>query len=275
MQSSGSLSVEWDDEIYAAAVRSGLQLIRDGKVDKIVAARDIHAQSNASIDPMVLMDALVRLYADCYLYFHASSPGVYFISATPERLARTADGRFSTNAVAGTMPRNPGELEDAIHERMLLESEKNLAEHTFVLDMLKETAAGFCSEVASEETRVVTLRNVFHLLTPVSGTLAEGKTLADAVAALHPTPAVCGAPRAAALQGIRDIENFKRGLYAGCAGWMDAAGNGEGAVTIRSALIRNNSARIFAGAGIVRDSNVDEEVRETRLKAQPLIEAMG
>jgi isochorismate synthase len=274
VKNSGSHEIEWKDKTYTTAVRSGLQLINSGRVDKIVLAREIEVRSSGDIDPIVFMDRLVTLHPDCFLYLHAVSQDKYFISSSPERLARVENGMFRTNAVAGTLSRGSGAEEDAAQERALLASEKNRNEHAFVLDMLKDTASGFCSEVLAGETRVLALHNVHHLVTPVSGSLSEGKSFADAVAALHPTPAVCGAPRAAAMADIRSIEDFRRGLYAGCAGWIDAQGNGEAAVTIRSALVHGRNARIFAGAGIVRDSDPDGEALETRMKAEALIEAL-
>jgi len=119
------------------------------------------------------------------------------------------------------------------------------------------------------------LKNVQHLITPISGRLSQPCGILDLVARLHPSPAVGGYPRAAALATLREIEGIERGWYAGPVGWMDSRGNGDFAVAVRSALVQRGSVRLYAGAGIVAASNADAELAEISLKMQPLLSALA
>jgi len=122
---------------------------------------------------------------------------------------------------------------------------------------------------------VLRLRNVQHLVTPFRGHLTSGRGMIDAIVHLHPTPAVCGTPRAKAFDIVTRFEGFRRGQYAGVAGWMDMNGSGDSAVTIRSALLRGRTARLFAGAGLVSESSPRQEVDETRVKLQAVLSALA
>jgi isochorismate synthase len=204
-----------------------------------------------------------------------------FLGASPERLARVEEGadgvrRVGSGALAGSAPRGATPEEDDALGRRLLASAKDLDEHAIVGDMIAHALAPLCLRVEHGGAPALErLRNVQHLFTPVSGVLRPGRGIFDAVAALHPTPAVGGMPRDRALAAIRELEREPRGLYAGVVGWADLAGRGDSAVAIRSALVDGDRARVFAGGGIVATSDPDVEVEETRLKMAAVLEALG
>ena len=201
--------------------------------------------------------------------FAATRGGDVFLGATPETLLRVRDGRLHTEALAGTAaPGTPLEV--------LLSREKDRAEHAFVVDALLEALHPICTEVrlpATPELRV--LPGLVHLRTPIVARLRSGVTAKDVLATLHPTPAVGGHPRAAALSFLREHEGLERGYYAGPVGYVDANGDGVFAVAIRSALIRGSEAFLFAGAGLVEASDPHAEWQETELKLRTLSEVLS
>jgi menaquinone-specific isochorismate synthase len=175
----------------------------------------------------------------------------------------------SARPLAGTLPRMS-------EGSALLHSPKDRAEHRFLSEMMRETLEPFCSELSVPASpEVVSLTNVHHLATPVTGTLMNGDVgVLDLIAALHPTPAVGGRPTKAAVALIEELEELDRGRYAGAVGWVDANGNGTFAVAIRCAEISGSTARLFAGCGIVAASNPERELEETHWKFQAMLSAL-
>jgi isochorismate synthase len=263
--------IDWHDEDYLVRVRRGLDAIGRDEVRKVVLARLVHLALPYRIDSV---DALARLRESNSRSFHillAPDAGVAFLCASPERLCRVRGGMFETMALAGTTrmdTASTGWMED-------LTTGKNLEEHQFVVRMLLESAESFSSDLHAETTRALPLRHLQHLLTPIHGVMRPGRDLLDAVQSLHPTPAVAGTPTDAARVLIAALEPWSRGLFAGAVGWMDAAGDGDAAVAIRSAWIRGSEAELFAGAGIVADSDPACELDETRVKLRGMLEALG
>ncbi|MCC6415781.1 MAG: isochorismate synthase, partial [Opitutaceae bacterium] len=198
-----------------------------------------------------------------------------FIGASPERLVRVHGGMLTTEALAGSAPRGSDSAEDERLGAALLASAKDRHEHQLVLDSIvrRLKPLGLQLELSSEP-RLRKLANVQHLHTPVRAALPVGVRVLDVLAGLHPTPAVGGVPREAALAGIRQMENFPRGLYAGAIGWIDGHGNGEFFVGLRSALINGHRARLYAGAGIVAASQPEQELAETELKFMAMERAL-
>ncbi|HAQ08276.1 MAG TPA: isochorismate synthase, partial [Bacillus bacterium] len=153
---------------------------------------------------------------------------------------------------------------------------KNLIEHQYVVDMIKEAMRETCDEVIlPDEPKLMKMKYIQHLYTPVVGKNREGTSLLHLVNRLHPTPALGGLPKKAAVEKIREVEQMDRGLYAAPIGWMDYQGNGEFAVAIRSGLIQGREASLFAGCGIVADSNAESEYTETSIKFRPMLTALG
>jgi menaquinone-specific isochorismate synthase len=260
---------------YAAAVRRGLGYITAGEFQKIVLARAKDLVASHPLHPLRLLNGLRQRFSDCYAFSVANVRGQSFIGASPERLLSVRDGALLTEALAGSARRGATASDDAALAAALLHSEKDLREHRLVLDSIVRRLAplGLKLEFA-EKPALLRLANVQHLHTPVRAALPAGVRLLDILARLHPTPAVGGSPREQAVARIRELESFPRGLYAGALGWIDARGDGEFFVGLRSALIDGTRARLYAGAGIVAGSSPEKEFAETELKFKAMQEAL-
>jgi isochorismate synthase EntC len=166
--------------------------------------------------------------------------------------------------------------DDLLAANELRHSVKNAGEHAVVASTILDALAPLCASLESERApRVRTMPNVFHLETTIAGELLPDKCLLDVVAAMHPTPAVAGVPRTDALAYLRQHEQLDRGWYAGALGWLDACGDGEYVVALRSALVDGAQATLFAGCGIVADSRPAPEYAESKLKLRVMLEALG
>lgn len=257
----------WRDEVVGRVV----ERIRSGELDKAVLARSLAFESDQRIDQRAVMGFLAERFATSILF---NVEG--FLGASPELLvARTGDLVWA-HPLAGTAPRGADPETDSALAAGLLESSKDRWEHRITIDWLLDTLLPFCSYVDAEPSpTIVSLANVHHLGTRVEGRLSRpAASVLELVAALHPTPAVGGSPQAEALGLITEIEGDERGLYAGPVGWVDAAGNGAFAVGIRSATIDGNRAKLFAGVGVVADSDPASELAETRAKFQAMVSAL-
>ncbi len=158
----------------------------------------------------------------------------------------------------------------------LLEDDKNRYEHQLVVDSIRQALSDDCDGLSiPDEPQLMKLKDIQHLYTPVKGTAPSGLSILTLVEKLHPTPALGGVPRKEAMQVIREEEHMDRGLYAGPIGWMDAYGNGEYAVALRSGLLKGDHAFIYAGCGIVAHSDPDSEFKETQMKFRPMQRALG
>jgi menaquinone-specific isochorismate synthase len=260
---------------YRAAVTGGLAAIAEGAVNKIVLARALDMRADAPLHPLHLLNGLRERFPGCYSFSVANGRGQSFIGASPERLVRVSKGVLETEALAGSARRGQGASEDAALGAALLASEKDRREHLHVLDSIRRRLEplGLVLDFPAQPV-LRKLANVQHLYTPVSAALPEGVSLLAALAQLHPTPAVGGTPREAAVGRIGALEGFSRGLYAGAIGWVNARGGGEFLVGIRSALIDGETARVYAGAGIVAGSDTEREFAETELKFHAMRDAL-
>jgi menaquinone-specific isochorismate synthase len=260
---------------YAANVAAGVAAIRAGRYRKIVLARARDLRATTRFHPLRALNALRGRFPDCFAFSAGNGAGASFIGASPERLVSVAGGRLRTEALAGSAPRGRTAAEDAAFARELLHSEKDVREQGLVLDsILRRLANVGVIAAAPGKPRVRQLPNVQHLCTPVEATVPAGADLLRIVGELHPTPAVGGSPREPAVTHLRELEPFDRGLYAGALGWVDHRGDGEFLVGIRSALMRGDTARLYAGAGIVEGSDPAKELAETELKMRALREAL-
>jgi len=260
---------------YRAAVTRALARIGAGEFRKIVLARAQDLTAGQPLHPLRMLNGLRQRFPDCYAFSLANGRGQSFIGASPERLVRVSKGTLETEALAGSARRGASASEDASLAAALLHSEKDLREQREVLDDIVARLAplGLALEF-STQPELRRLANVQHLHTPVRAALPEQVRLLDVLAALHPTPAVGGSPREAAVARIRELEGFPRGLYAGAIGWLNARGGGEFFVGLRSALIDGNTARVYAGAGIVAGSAPEKEFAETELKFKAMLDAI-
>jgi isochorismate synthase len=259
---------------WAATVAAAAADIRAGRLAKVVLAREVAVDGPAPFALGPALRHLRRAYPNCYVF--AVGRGTRcFLGASPERLVRAAGGQIQVTCLAGSTARGATPEEDAQLGAALLASAKNRHEHAVVAAMLQEALAEQCVDVAMPAApQLLKLPNVQHLYTPATARLAAGGRLLDLVARLHPTPAVGGTPRDAALAWIRAHEGLDRGWYAAPVGWLDAAGDGEFAVALRSGLVDGATAHLFAGCGIMGDSDPAAEVAESRLKLRAMLTAL-
>ncbi len=237
--------------------------IRRGDVGKVVAARRTVVEIGVAADPVEILDRLEGRASGC-TRFCFRRQGKLFVGATPERLIRRSGAWVVTHALAGSIARD-GDLGGAAAR--LLASVKDSAEHCFVVDHLRGHLGALCASLeVGDRPRIRELRSLLHLETPVSGRLREDVHILDLVSALHPTPAVGGVPTAAAVRWVRDHEEHPRGWYSGPVGWFDQRGDGDFAVALRALLLTGGRALMFAGAGIVADSDPVAEYQETEVK---------
>ncbi|MDO8473837.1 MAG: isochorismate synthase, partial [Dehalococcoidia bacterium] len=254
-------------------VSRALDSIRRGDLDKVVLARRKTLRGQSAFSVEMALHRLRDVYPECTIFAVDSSDSA-FIGATPERLARVEAGTLSLDCLAGSAPRGSGPYEDRVLEERLLQSPKERFEHAFVVKMAAGALNEICSDVHHNQVpEVLKLKTIQHLRTPFNGRLQPGRDILDAVEQLHPTPAVGGVPTGRAVRLIRELEG-DRGWYSSPVGWVDPDGEGEFAVAIRSALVRDNTATLFAGSGIVEGSDPREEFAETEVKFKPLIAAL-
>lgn len=246
-----------------------------GRLDKAVLARRVDLDANGPVDVPAVIRRLEAAAPESTI-FAVDRGGRTFVGATPERLARSEGREFRTVAMAGSIGRGADTAEDARLAADLLASEKDREEQAVVVETLRETLAPVTDwlEVPSRPT-VVRLRHIQHLATVIRGRLREPAGVVGVVARLHPTPAVGGAPRELALELIADEERLERGWYAGPLGWVDRRGDGEFVVAIRSGVIDGQAASLFAGCGIVADSDPRHEWEESLIKLRTLASALG
>ena len=256
---------------WCASVREATERMAGSELHKAVLAREVVIEADVPIDPVTILDRLRRTYPGCMI---SSIDGM--VGASPELLVSRTGDVVRSHPMAGTTPRGGDPTADARLAATLLASTKDRHEHQLTIDMVHDTLLPFCSYLDAEaEPSVVPVANVQHLATMVEGRLsAPAASVLELVAALHPTPAVCGVPRDLALATIAELEQLDRGRYAGPVGWVDGAGNGRWAVGLRCAELDGNRARLFAGNGIVEDSDPATELAETRAKFQALLGAI-
>jgi isochorismate synthase len=246
-----------------------------GRLDKVVFARRVDMSSPAALD---VPNALRRLAASApeSTVFAFRRGTATFVGATPERLVRAEGRTYRTAAVAGSIRRGADPAEDAALAAELLASEKEREEHAVVVRAIRRQLAPISERIEiAPEPSVLVLRHVQHLVTEVAGTLRVQEGLLALAGRLHPTPAVGGEPRDLALAMIDENEGFDRGWYAGPVGWLSADGDGELMVALRCGLVEDRRVTLYAGCGIVADSDPDCEWEESRIKMRAVAAALG
>ncbi|WP_339228611.1 isochorismate synthase [Oceanobacillus sp. FSL K6-2867] len=266
---------EMDPEKWMSIVRRATEEIRKQSVEKIVLARELRLTFNRQAEISSILNNLLKTQPNSYIFAYEIGEDC-FVGATPERLVKVKKNKLLSTCLAGTAPRGKTKEEDMKIGEALLNDEKNRQEHDFVVQMIKHAIKDYCTEVAIPDVPVVRpFKNLQHLYTPVTAQLKEGFTILDIVKQLHPTPALGGSPKAESLAFIRQHELLDRGWYGAPIGWMDSYNNGEFAVAIRSALIQKNEASLFAGCGVVKDSDPQSEYEETKIKLLPMLTVLG
>lgn len=268
-------------EAWSAVVGRGVAEIRNGRVEKVVLARDVRAEAAEPVDPRWLLVRLGARYPTCWTFSVAGMVG-----ATPELLVRSEKGLVTSRVLAGTIRRTGDDDADVAHAAILARSSKDLEEHEYAVASVAAALEPFCSSTNVPDVPfVLHLPNVLHLASDVTGVLAaradDGAPSPSSLAlaaALHPTAAVCGTPTEAARALIREIEGMDRARYAGPVGWLGADGDGEWGIALRSAEIDPRDPRrlrLFAGCGIVAASDPQDELAESEAKLEPMREALA
>ncbi|HHY72586.1 MAG TPA: isochorismate synthase [Bacillus bacterium] len=267
--------VEVSKDKWLEAVETVANQIKHGEIEKVVLAREIRVKSEWPFIPEEILNRLQKEQPSSYIFAIESGEDC-FIGASPERLIKKEGDEAFTTCLAGSIARGKTAMEDDKLGHELLHDEKNLHEHEVVVRAIKSAFEQGCEQVEiPEQPALYKFRDIQHLYTPVVGRVKDGISLLTLVEKLHPTPALGGYPRAEALQKIREIEQLDRGLYAGPIGWLDGNGSGEFAVGIRSGLLQGREASLFAGCGIVGNSNPISEYKETQIKFKPMLSALG
>lgn len=258
---------------YLAAVAAARDAVRAGVLRKAVIARDIRVTSNSPVDMHAVLLRLRASFGSSYRYCIDG-----FIGASPELLVQVDGRTVRSHPLAGTAPRTGDPATDAVLAADLIASTKNQVEHRVVIDMVHDTLLPHCSYLDWEpEPSIVTVANVQHLGTAIEGALSEPRaSVMSLVRLLCPTPALGGSPSAEAIDFIVANEKMDRGTYGGAVGWLDTHGNGTFAVAIRCAefSVDRKSARLFAGGGIVAESEPLAELAETQAKFQAMLSAI-
>lgn len=260
-----------DKKKWMESVKKALSIIESGELQKIVLSRYMELKLNEEPYVYSLLAQLKQNYPECYLFAFHSGKSTFF-GASPEKLIRIDGEWIEADALAGSAPRGKDEKEDKEFEEKLLNSSKDLLEHNTVINYLQKLFSDYSNEIICDASpRVKKLKNIQHLWTPVKVKLNSSHKIFSIMEGLHPTPAVCGVPQSDALNVIRKMEDYHRGMYAGIIGWFNFNKEGEFAVAIRSALLKGKKLYAFAGGGIVEGSDPAAEYKETELKLKPIL----
>lgn len=267
--------VEIEPEAWKQTVTDAVKGFENSELKKVVLARELRLRFEDEVQAEKVLANLLDHQKTSFIFAFESN-GDCFIGASPERLVKKDGDSLFSACLAGSIARGNTPEEDEKLGTELLTDQKNLIEHQYVVDMIKEAMEETCDEVIlPAQPALMKMKYIQHLYTPVIGKNREGTSILHLVDRLHPTPALGGLPKQAAIEKIREIEQLDRGLYAAPVGWMDYQGNGEFAVAIRSGLIQGNEASLFAGCGVVADSNAESEYKETSIKFRPMLTALG
>lgn len=263
-------------ENWRQQIIEGVRRIEAGELEKVVLSRTGELRFDADVRVEPVLERLAQRYPSTYRFLIEPARGSAFMGATPELLIEVSDRRIRTAAVAGSIGRGATERDDAELAAQLFTDPKERHEHALVANSLRDLLEPLTSQLTyPDEPQILKLGNIQHLYTPFDGVLQSHIDVLDAVEKLHPTPALGGCPQQAAVDAIHEIEPVDRGWYASPVGWIDGCGNGMLAVAIRSAVAHGDTVRLYAGCGIVAQSNPDSEWNESRIKFRPMLDALG
>jgi menaquinone-specific isochorismate synthase len=261
---------------WEETVRDSLEAIRSGRISKAVLARIFDVELTEPVDPVDLIAHLRRVNRASYVFLFEPAPGATLVGAAPETVATLRDGVFHATAVAGSIRRGDTAREQAELAARLLASDKDRAEQRIALDDMVARLGTVAHQIRTDpQPHVLTLDRIQHLETEIRASVPSDVGILDLLRLLHPTPAVCGLPRDAALAFLAEEEPFERGWYAGPVGLFDAEGNGIFVPALRMGVTTGSGWRLFAGAGIVDGSVPAAEWEETAIKFEPMLEALA
>ncbi|MFT8319776.1 MAG: isochorismate synthase [Bacillus sp. (in: firmicutes)] len=267
-------AVEKDGEQWKNTVQN---IVNDlnATLKKVVLARECRLTFEKEIAVETVLERLLLEQENSYIFALESGDNC-FIGASPERLVKKLENNVFSTCLAGSIARGLSQESDEHLGEQLLRDRKNRTEHQYVVNMIKSAMDKVCKTIElPSHPALMKMRDIQHLYTPVKGILKESESLFSLIELLHPTPALGGYPQKKAVEKIRQEEQLDRGLYGAPLGWLDYKGNGEFAVSIRSGLIQKNEASIFAGCGIVANSDAESEYMETAIKFKPMLSALG
>ncbi|MFM8191901.1 MAG: isochorismate synthase MenF [Candidatus Nanopelagicus sp.] len=278
--SSQSGEITWangtvEEEKWRNQVSKAINAIKSGRLEKVVLARDLKANSTTKIDINNLLQKLEIEYPSTWVFLVDG-----LVGASPELLVRLNKSLITSRVLAGTIQKTGNEDHDLALAASLAKSSKDLEEHEYAVKSVADSLAPFCSSTnVPESPFVLHLSNVMHLATDVTGVLNDSAKQADIftlIENLHPSAAVCGTPTNVAKKLISELETMNRSRYAGPVGWIDAQGDGEIAIALRCGELSdgNKSIRIFAGCGIVAGSDPITEYAESQAKLMPMRTAL-
>ncbi|MFT4288943.1 isochorismate synthase [Nocardioides sp.] len=265
-----------DSAQWMGVVAEAVRRINAGDLEKVVLARDVIAVADRTVDVRGPLARLASAYPMCWT-FHVDG----LFGATPELYVRRERGLVTSRVLAGTLPAAMGastgdDEHDLTLAATLARSSKDLEEHEYAVRSVADALEPHCSSMnVPEAPYVLHLPNVVHLATDVTGVVRDGITSLELAAALHPSAAVGGTPREAAVALIAELEGMSRDRYAAPVGWMDATGDGEWGIALRSALAEGDTVRLFAGCGVVGSSDPEAELAESNAKLIPVRDALG
>jgi salicylate biosynthesis isochorismate synthase len=260
---------------WTAAIETAAARLRAGDADKVVLAREVIARGDGVVSAGMVARGLRAAYPSCFTYLISGADGTAFAGASPELLVRRSGRHAYAQPMAGSVARGASDSEDERLAAELTSSSKDVHEHRLVARFVVDALRPFARSVIAHEPEVVRFTNIQHLATNVSADLQEpAADILVLASALHPTPAVGGWPREAADGLIDELEAMDRGWYAGAVGWIDGRGDGELAVALRCGLLWEDGARLYAGVGVMPDSDPARELEETELKLKALLTAL-
>lgn len=261
---------DWERIVTTATSR-----IQSGELSKVVLARvaEIRFEERVNVDHA--LNYLAEAYPETYRFLFEPRPHVAFYGATPELLIEVKGKQLCTMGLAGSIRRGNTDNEDEALALQLLNDPKNRAEHQIVVDRIEANLEPLVHHLDIGVTGVLQLSNIQHLYTPIQGELARASGILPVVSQLHPTPALGGEPRRVALEMISELEPVPRGWFGAPIGWIDHERNGQFGVAIRSAIAQEKRVWLYAGCGIVADSEAQKEWDETALKFRPMLNALG
>lgn len=261
---------DWKDSVAEAVSR-----IRSGLFSKVVLAQSMQVELERTLSTLSILQQLQGDYPSCtHFVFESIDGSRIFFGATPEQLVALEGQTVTTGALAGTIGRGDSPAADKSLASTLLADSKNTHEHELVVEAICDQLTPFSEAITIGDRSVRKLATVQHLETPISAHVHSDTDILPLVESLHPTPAVGGLPPRAAFNTITEMENFTRGWYASPVGWIDAHGDGAFSVSIRSAVAAADLVQLYAGVGIVADSNPTDEWDEIQLKFRPILDQL-
>lgn len=262
---------------YRSGVNKLLNLFSTTNLEKAVLSRAIELTTDKEIHLPNLLKNLLSINSRGYTFAAETTPGVKLMGVSPELLVAKKGSYVLSNPLASSRPRSSSDVENEESRKSLLNTQKDLHEHSLVVDEVERVLSKYCHNLyVPMVPSVIETQTMLHLSTCLEGQINDiNHNVLKIASDLHPTPAVCGFPRNSAYEAIQRIENLERGYFTGMIGWCDSRGNGEWVVTIRCAEVNKCQIKVYAGAGIVNDSVPQSELEETGYKMNTFLSAAG